>query len=449
MVFSTSFQKMLRTFHNDGIKIATAIIHGFTTTEEMDYLTCRGEMISFLPRGKNHQVNEESGRWLRTGRQEGKPSRVIRKIITRDGIDRYELKESDFEKFGYSVRAYIMINGDGDPDSQLATATIVVCNGDFIPHYYNGDNYAPDIGGNLAGSCMRNKDEDFFTLYAYNHKVCHMAVALTAHHKVLGRALLWKTDEYGWCMDSIYAEDHVKPMFIHFAIENGMRYKAEQSCHHNDFDMFNGERIGCGNVSAKLQEWDFNQYPYLDTLFYMDTNYSQLQNYCDGADRELRSTDGEFTDLDDNEVECIASGSYYPEDDCYYVEYQYEGRWVDGHAFYDFVVSDGHGNRFLREHCVEINGAWYLRDDEDLRYSDHDGCYYHMDDVVYVEADRDYRHIDDCVEIDHEWYAKEDCVKDHNGNWIHSDDAIEVDGITYHKDEYEEQTTDEQLNETV
>lgn len=460
MVFSTSFQNMLRQFRNDGCKIATAIHSGYATNEEMDYLTCRGDMISFLPSGREHRVNE-NGRWMREGRQEGKPSRVIRKIIRPSAIEQFDIKDSDFEKFGYAIRAYVLSNGDGDPDSQLQTANIVVCNGMFIPHYYDHNNYAPDVGGNLAGSCMRNVDGDYFDVYSANDDVCHMAVALTPQHKVLGRALLWKTDQYGWCMDTIYAEDHIRPMFINFANANGMRYKASQSCHHHDFDMLNGERVGCGNLSVKLKYCDFDQYPYLDTLYYMDTYNSVIQNHSDGADRELRNTDGEFNDMED-EVECIHTGNYYHEDDCRYVDYRYNGSYYEGYVHHEYTVYVRGGYHAIQDHAVEVNGDYYLMDDDDIRYSEYEDTHYHIDDCVYVESESDYRHIDDCVEIDYEWYLKEDCVdtrdgwvhrddavRTHDCEWIHKDNAIEVDGEVFHKDDYEEQPTDEPLNENV
>lgn len=460
MVFSTSFHNMLHQFRTNGCKIATAILQGYTTNEEMDYLACRGEMISFLPSGREHRVND-NGRWMREGRQEGKPSRVIRKILIEAAIEDFEIKESDFEKFSYSIRSYVMTNGDGDPDSQAASATIVVCNGEFISNYYNHHNYAPDVGGNLAGSCMRNVESEYFDLYVDNYNVCHMAVALTPQHKVLGRALLWKTEQYGWCMDTIYAEDHVRPMFINFAIANGMRYKAAQSCHHHAFDMFNGERIAGGETHVMLREWDFSYYPYLDTLYYMDTNAPCIQNYSDGADRELRNTDGEFSDMED-EVECIHTGNYYREDECRYVDYRYNGTYYEGYVHYDYTVYVRGGYHAIIDHAVEVNGDWYLMDDDDIRYSEYDDTYYHTDDCVYVDSENDYRYIDDCVQIDYEWYIKEDCVDTRDGwvhrddavatthgGWIHKDNVIEVDGCVYHKDDYEEQPTDEPLNENV
>jgi hypothetical protein len=449
MVFSTSFLNMLRQFRNDGCKIATAIHAGYATNEEMDYITCRGDMISFLPAGREHRVND-NGRWMREGRQEGKPTRVIRKIIRPAAIEQLDIKDSDFEKFGYAIRSYVMTNGDGDPDSQVATATIVVCNGAFIGHYYSHDNYAPDVGGNLAGSCMRNADEEYFDIYEGNPDVCHMAVAITPQHKVLGRALLWKTSQHGWCMDTIYAEEHIRPMFINFAVSNNMRYKSDQSCHTHVFNMYNREHVMCGDVDVQLRYCDYDLYPYLDTLYYLDTNICKLQNYQGNADRELRNTDGDFSNMED-EVECIHSGNYCNENDCRYVDYRYNGSYYEGYVYEDYVVYVRGGYHVIIDHAVEVgcHGDWYLRDDDNIRHSEYDDTYYHIDDCVYVESESDYRHVDDCVEIDYEWYLKEDCVKDHNGKWIHSDDAIEIDGITYHKDDYEEQPTDEPLNENV
>ena len=67
--------------------------------------------------------------------------------------------------------------------------------------------------------------------------------------------------------------------------------------------------------------------------------------------------------------------------------------------------------------CVDIDGDWYLSDDED---------------ICYAEDVEEYRLKDDC------WHCEE------SGNWYNDEDMqVEVDGKLYHTDNAPEQTTEE------
>ena len=77
-----------------------------------NYITMRGDMCSYLPAGREHKVNPDTGRWLRDGRQDMKPAKLARKLLNERGL--YGLTDTDFEKFNNAVRSYISIMGDED-----------------------------------------------------------------------------------------------------------------------------------------------------------------------------------------------------------------------------------------------------------------------------------------------------------------------------------------------
>ena len=434
---STSFREMLCFFYRQReCKVSSCILlgedQGYVTSSEINYLTCRGSMISYLPDGKEHIVND-NGRWSRQNRQEGKPSRIVRKLLTEKAFEVYDIKDADIEQFGYYLQSYVLANGDGDDDKPMPKISMWVANGEFIKQYYDGDWYAKGQDSNLSGSCMRSKDESYFDLYADNHNVCHILVARDDQFTLHGRALLWKT-HVGWCMDTVYAAEHIRPMFIDFAIQHGMRYKSSQSCHHQLFDMFDGKIDGSTYFEVKMQYTDgYEYYPYMDTLSYMCDISRTISNNDNDMMFELRSTDGERSDLYNDDVECIWTGEYYSEDQTYYVDYSYEGRWYQGNVHEDHVVIDKHGSRFIEDHCVRVGSYWYLKDDDDIRYCENDDAYYMADDCVWSETAQSYLHYDDAAEDCHgEWHLKDDVVTTHDGRVVHERDAVEDEDGNYY-----------------
>jgi hypothetical protein len=386
-------------------------------------------MISYLPKGKPHLVNDD-GRWSREGRQEGKPGRVIRKIIDDrmfedNGI--VVVTDRMIEEFSNLCASYVMANGDDE--SQASAVNLYVCSGEFIKLYYDL-NYASSLAsGNLSGSCMGFKDSYFFDIYAANPKVCSMVVALDSEHKVAGRALLWKTMDHGYCMDTIYASETLRPLFIEFAIKNNIRYKAQQSCHHNQFDMLNGQRVNNAHVQVKLSYSDFEYYPYVDTLYYLDDDENILSNYeYDDCDTyySLRSTCGEreeinsrhtvYDDWDDRDID---------EDDSVYLDYRRPSgsRWC-GHTHIDNTVNcNGCGRNILEEDAVYVSGDWYLNVEEYVVEDDHTGHLILREESVYCRYSDITTHQDHAVELyNDEYEISDNVVTLHDGRLASKED---------------------------
>jgi hypothetical protein len=385
----------------------------------------RGGMISFLPAGKEHIVNDD-GKWSRTNRQDGKPARVIRKVITQELSQYLDIRDSDYEKFSNLVASYVGVYGDGDGGSD-PSYTMVVCNGELIPLYYANDQYSCHAGGNLTNSCMRHVDSDFFDIYMDNPDKISMAVCVDQEHRVVGRALIWDTDNAGLCMDTIYASDSVQPMFIDFAIRNGMRYKSSQSCHHHDFDMMDKLPVrGRMDVSVRLRNWDHSYYPYMDSLRYLCEDTGRLCNFTPSGDyRTLRDTDGSWEDTS-NHVTCIFTGDRIHEDDAIYLDYRRSsGRWVEGYTYHDRCVEAYEGWR-LDDDAVYIRsrGEHFANDSEHITYVDYASEYYHVDDIVW-DYNGDALIYDDAVELhDGEYAHMDDCVELENGKWALVSDTI-------------------------
>jgi hypothetical protein len=391
----------------------------------------RGAMISFLPKGKEHKLTEE-GRWAREGRQDGKAARVIRKVITQTLIENCDLKESDFERFGNNVAAYVGQHGDGDGGSE-PRFTMVVANGELIPLYYGDDAYSSYAEGNLSNSCMRHGNSEYFNIYANNPDAVSLAVCLDADHKVAGRALIWNTNK-GLCMDTIYAAESLRPMFIDFAIKNGMRYKAQQSCHHSYFDMFDGKEFDRLNttVNVQLRDWDFRYYPYMDTMMYVCMDTGVVSNSYDGMEeyRTLRSTGGDY-ETNDNIVICAWSGDRVDEDDCIYLDYRRpNGNYMDGYVHTDHCTEANEGWR-LDGDVVEVCGRYYMTNSDDIVYVEYHGEYYLSDDVVW-DVNGDAILYSDATELSSGDFAPtEDCIELYDGTTVLLEDSVLLENNTY------------------
>ena len=433
MNYSTSFTQMLISLRQLGCQVSTTLIvyKDNCIKSEIDYLTMRGGMVSFLPAGKEHRVNDD-GRWLRDGRQDGKPARVVRKIITQSLIEDMDLKDIDFEKFSNYVASYIGQHGDGDCRT-CPSYKIYVCNGEFIPLYYSNESFSNYAEGNLSNSCMRYSDPGFFDIYAENPQVISMAVCLDAEHKVAGRALIWKTLTHGICMDTIYASEAIRPMFIEFARENGMRYKSQQSCHHSLFDMLDGERDNkCDNVVVQLREYDFSYYPYMDTLMYVCMDTAKISNSCSNLEeyRTLRNTNGDY-DESSGSITCAWSGERIDEDDSYYLEYtRPQGSYIEGNVHYDYVVSTIDGYR-LEDDCVRVNGEYYERDSDRIVWVGWNNQYYLADDIVW-DFNGDAIPYEYAVELSNgDYILEEDSVELYDGTMVELSESVLLWNNTY------------------
>lgn len=449
---STSFMRMMQSFVEQN-KIAELIYvgHNRLKYDEVNYLTMRGSLISYLPEGRPHLFNDD-GRWAREGRQEGKPGRVIRKVLSDSLIEDNDITDRDVENFSNLCVSYVMANGDDE--STANAVNLYVVNGLFLKYYYDGNYHSNLASGNLSGSCMAFKELDFFDIYADNPDVCNMIVALDGERKLAGRALLWKTNEHGYCMDTVYAAENIRPLFIEFAIKNDFRYKAQQSCHHSSFDMFNGQRVNDTSVSVTLTCSSFDYYPYLDTLYYLQGK--KLTNYEPNEDDyySLRSTGGEaelfesnsttYDDWDDRDID---------ECDSVYIDYMRpEGyRWSGNTHVDNTVVCYYSGIRILTDDSVEINGDYYIEGCDGIAYDDFNHEWILSDDSVYCEGtsktatesdvvctyDGNYEHRDHVIElVDRQWAYEQDenIVELHDGRYALNDNATLLYDGTYAHD---------------
>ncbi|MFW6243491.1 MAG: hypothetical protein ACOC2W_04960 [bacterium] len=191
--------------------------------------------------------------------------------VTRDELSKQD-KPSDLESFQNMFKAIVEAN----------SKIIVKVNGDDIIKYYNRDNYQIS-SGNLGGSCMNDPSKGkYLKMYSLNPNNVEMLVLYPedVRDKIIGRALLWKLPNGKFFMDRVYvAKDSDEYMFVEYAKAKGYLYKTSQT-YGWDYDLIDGktgkrERY---NIEVKLENTDFEYYPYLDTLQYFNKETGVLTN---------------------------------------------------------------------------------------------------------------------------------------------------------------------------
>lgn len=393
------------------------------TNKDIDYITFRIDgTISYLPAGKEHKVNEETGDWLRDGRQNGKPGKVIKKLFAAR-VQKY-FKDADFECFANQYKA--QFNEGGYKFFLLSNKE--------IPSVY--DMERKDGEGSLNNSCM-NGDTSYLDIYRYCDQL-QILILKNTEGELCGRALIWKISDDITLMDRIYVTDD-------FMYDKFLTYcNAQKWWRKKDYKSYDNKTVfidAAGNEVDKNftihTDTEHSEYPYIDTFQYGDDG--SLNNYGSG-EYTYNNTDGTRDGDHSGEVYDEINGEYISEDDSCYIsagERQYRDRYchVD-----NCVEVDGDWYYNEDENIVEVNGTWYKKDSgdiceidgdyhltDDCTYCERDDCYYLSDDCVYCEDDEEDVLLDDAVEIDGKYYHKEsDLIFEHNGKYYLEDAGVEA-----------------------
>lgn len=283
------------------------------TTEEVNYLTLRKNgTISFLPAGRELVYTAE-GTWSREGRQEGKPSRVIRKLFTKKMLERFS--EQDFEMFTNLYKA----NATNDDEGNSEDGTWWELRTD-ISRIYDEETVVAECfrTGSLGESCMNGESRltEFYDavpglkiLTLWEKAVDNDGYTVD---RLLGRALVWttvtvessmlfQTKTNQTVMDRVYAIDDVTAVkFAEYAdAKKWWRKPIKRLQSKDSYESFlridiTGEEAANVEMDVEVPLDKFSEFPYLDTFFYVN-NDNRLSNYNNNWFAYLRSTNGEVT----------------------------------------------------------------------------------------------------------------------------------------------------------
>jgi hypothetical protein len=224
-----------------------------------------------------------------------KIGRLVRSLLTTYNIS---FIDSDIETFVNQYKAVYDFVSDG-------LKQFDVVKGNDILKWYEGKNYASG-GGSLNNSCMSNVDSEYLNIYSRNSNISMIILysdtgyienGVYISKEIKGRALLWDCEidgEKSIFMDRIYTKDDSDvELFKQYANRNGFWYKIEQSMEPK-CEISNGSIEKKSKIKVDLEKVDFDYYPYMDTLCYIDLSNNIATNYyIEDSDSILcRSTSG-------------------------------------------------------------------------------------------------------------------------------------------------------------
>lgn len=372
--FSKSFIEFL-TKTQEKSKISDILLNNKTllTAQEINYITNRNDMISYLPADKKHVQNQD-GTWRRDGRQEGKPSKTVRKLLTQEALD--QLTDKDFESFANIYKSISDFAG-----------TFRIVSGKEIAEWYPERTYA-EGQGSLNSSCMRDKQENVFELYVKNTSVVSMLILVDKNNKLLGRALLWNALEGKSpikVMDRIYGNDSTFEIFKAWAEDNGYIYRQKQAQDMKEYFVKGGENVTI-SLTVQLDVARFNSYPYLDTFTYLRMDKGIIMNKSGNHNAKMSGTGGALADNnasrrygfnrpgflyyngedstddpDENHEVCAKDGEIYPLREMrefnglyyhnkYFVELETGGSYLIDHTF----ICAWSGKRYYRDQGIRL-----------------------------------------------------------------------------------------------
>ena len=231
------------------------------------------------------------------GRNPIRIGRAVRALLSAAGES---VNDSEIEGFVNSYKSAIDIMND-------AFLKFDVVSGKDIAYWYSSDRYENGGRSTLGNSCMAEVDSSYFDIYVYNPDVCKLVILYSesgrvvdgkwSSDKIRGRALLWTTDQGDTFMDRIYYnyESDVQ-LFKQYADKNDWWHKRSQDSD-SDFSAQKGAQIKDPIYTVSLTKSQFDDYPYVDTLTYIDFSGKKLSNERDGMDGELCSTGGGWDEL--------------------------------------------------------------------------------------------------------------------------------------------------------
>jgi len=258
-----------------------------STDLDIDYLGADDEYITYIPKSRLVRYSA-SKRWNPDKRQLVSPGKLYKTLFP-------EAFSNQYERFNNELKG------------NLQKVKIVFLSGEDIRTAYLEDNCA--ACGNLGASCMRYiQCQPYLDIYCKNTNHVQLAVVYNSSGKIIARSLIWypktiKDKSIKW-FDRVYAIDFsTECAMIIELIKKGFTQISDKN------DIKPNEDVS--ELEIHLDYLNFEYYPYIDTLCYINDNC--LNNYEDGDC--LNDTDGsrysmencdECGDESDDIVEIIA-----------------------------------------------------------------------------------------------------------------------------------------------
>jgi len=267
---SEQFRSILEIF-SDKSEVARTLLHkrlnkDILVDENINFICVSKNdptKISYLTqeRIENISKSETDDYWTTSKRYACKPGAFVGKILK-------DISPKEVENFASLYKTF----------TSKKDVEFKIVSGDDILKYYYHENYF-NQRGSLGNSCMKsNSCQEYFDIYTKNPMIS-MLVMLAPNEKLLGRALLWQIGDEK-IMDRIYTiqdDTHLHHM-TKWATDNGYIYKAHQNWQTCQ-TFSDGKNKFEKKLSIKIDSWNHDSYPYLDSFKWLDVKTGILTNF--------------------------------------------------------------------------------------------------------------------------------------------------------------------------
>lgn len=218
-------------------------------------------------------------------RNKMKIGRLVRSILNDIGA---EFSDRDIEQFVNEYKAKI------DNLNNIEQYFEIV-DGEEIKHWYSVDNYYAEEGS-LGGSCMRYDEcQDYLDIYV-NNKNVNLLILKSPNDsdKIIGRALIWTLTDGSTFMDRVYVyKEFYSNIFKEYASKNNWLYKKSDNSS-EDCDVIKPDgSIYSDELEVKVKGYDYEKYPYADTLKFYYLYDNKISNRSDKKKDYIKIEDTE------------------------------------------------------------------------------------------------------------------------------------------------------------
>lgn len=240
----------------ENYEISDELSH-FLSTQELEVISLFFERENIFPKYNKIEISEKSGYVKLTDTIKDrfvdiKFGRFLTSLNKEIEIINYTNK--DIENFYNNFLVF----------QKNSYIEVVELKGEDLLDAYRLENYL-HTKSSLAGSCMTNKTNNL-KLYTSNPEIISLLVIKT-FDKIAGRCLIWNTSD-GKMMDKRYTcSDWVNSKFDRIMKEKG--YICTSSLDNYPI---------CKKINIKLNNYEFEKYPYLDTFKFFDKNTGLITN---------------------------------------------------------------------------------------------------------------------------------------------------------------------------
>jgi hypothetical protein len=385
------------------------VINGYVNITYFYKNESRTKVYKYQKKSDENCIDTSKGFFIRNFRSRSafmsRPNKVFKKVIPNYN-DLFSTKQID--EFTTIFR----------PDNNLKDKGLKLKLVDDIKKYYHKDNYA-NSRGTLGDSCMRyDKCNNRFGIYSENN--IKLLILVDKNDHIHGRALVWPNmsfedscnlndDENYTFMDRIYTSEYEYEFYFkEYARKNNWAYKRNQSADDCLAVMLppSYEDSVDRHMVYPLEKGEFEKYPYLDTLKYLDKSFSCLSNNRDSfLNAPYYLTNYEFGTLD---------GEPGPGDMVYSDRY-------DEEIEYEEAVYSLYYEAYIYTSRSVISFCGNTIEEDDCEFHCIDGEYYHIDDLAYSDITNDYIISEDAIEV---------TLPNGNCDIVHIDNTISADYYT-------------------